>query len=227
MTSCFRISSRTVLKRRNWRRSKKDCMSSMISETSWLPLPSSSAISPRTFHDPVPTCWPPTPKVSPSWSLIRPPILYWSREAALSRLTSVLPSRLARTRFSSSAIFSNSASRSRCLLHGLLELLLGGAPAWRRILGLAHDGRHRQPLRRRARPWLGGAACRRAACRAASSATTPCRRSGGCPARPSTPALLLPRSACRRRWPGSGRPSAAGPTSGGALASVAAPGRPA
>ena len=53
-------------------------------------------------------------------------ILYWSREAALSRLTSVLPSRLASTRFSSSAIFSNSASRSCCLRDRLVHLLLGG-----------------------------------------------------------------------------------------------------
>ena len=90
-------------------------MSSMISETSWLPLASCSAISLSTFATCEPSCWLAAPKVSPIWSVIRPPTLYWSLEAAFSRLTSVLPSRLARTRLSSSATFSNSARRSRCL----------------------------------------------------------------------------------------------------------------
>src|SRR3954471_20075286 len=45
---------------------------------------------------------------------MRPAMVYCCREAALRRLTSVLPSRLARTLLSSFATFSNSASRSRC-----------------------------------------------------------------------------------------------------------------
>src|SRR4029077_10070673 len=56
-----------------------------------------------------------TPKASLTSSPNRPAMRYCKREAAFRRLTSVLPSRLASTRLSSSAIFSNSASRSCCL----------------------------------------------------------------------------------------------------------------
>ena len=107
-------------------------MSSMIIETSWLALASCSDISLRTFAGAVPSLVAATPKAAPTWSLIRPPILDWSREAALSRFESVLPSRLASTRLSSSAIFSNSASRSCCLLDRLVDLLVrrGLRAAW-------------------------------------------------------------------------------------------------
>ena len=47
---------------------------------------------------------------------MRPATLYWNRDAALSRLTRVLPSSSAKTLLSSSATLSNSASKSSCFL---------------------------------------------------------------------------------------------------------------
>ena len=115
MASYSRISSSTALNFMNLRRSKKACMSSMMAETRLALLPFLARPSRRALCEaPSSTSEGATPKASATWSLIRPAILYCCREAALSRLTSVLPSRLARTRLSSSAILSNSASRSCC-----------------------------------------------------------------------------------------------------------------
>src|SRR4051812_6502548 len=88
----------------------------MICETSWLPRASCSDSAARSLTGDPATRVAGTPKVSPTSSPIRPPIFPCVREAALRRLTRVLPSRLASTRLSSSAILSNSASRSFCSL---------------------------------------------------------------------------------------------------------------
>ena len=88
----------------------------MIVDRVWLPFCCCSPISASTFLASGLTRGSTTPKVSPRPSPIRPAIFDCPREAAFSRLTSVLPSRLASTLFSSSAIFSNSASSSSCLL---------------------------------------------------------------------------------------------------------------
>ena len=126
----------------------------------------------------------------------------------MSRLTSVLPSRLASTRFSSSAIFSNSASRSCCLRDGLVHLLLGGAL---RACGVSWPCR---PASSPAAVSLGvlaaalGAACLRRPCRPAAAATTRGRRSRESPAAASWLARLALGRRGRLPEPGPGRPSA-------------------
>ena len=60
---------------------------------------------------------------------MRPATLNCKRDAALSRLTSVLPSSSARTFFNSSATLSNSASRSSCcLIASSILAAAGGGP---------------------------------------------------------------------------------------------------
>ena len=171
---------------------------------------------------------PSTPKAALTWSLIRPPILYWSREAALSRLTSVLPSRLASTRFSSSAIFSNSASRSCCCLTASSTFSSAGDSSASWLLGLAVQRRHREGQPGRLAAALGRRLAARPS-RPAAAATIPGRRSREFPraaclssgfgsdgerlaAGPNLPGhhrLVVVR---RRRWPRSapGPPRAAG-----------------
>src|SRR5262249_31433399 len=69
---------------------------------------------------------PPAPKAAFTWSPRRPAIWFCRRDAAFKRLTSVLPSRLASRRLRSSAILSNSASKSWCLVTASSTFWLAG-----------------------------------------------------------------------------------------------------
>ncbi len=139
------------MKRRNWRRSKYDCMSSMISETSWLPLPSRSAISPRTFHAVAPTVWPADAEGfadlvgDPAADLVLRP------RGRLQSLDQRAPLQVGQDAVEFVGDLLELRQQIALLFEGLVQLLLLGSLR-RRALGvlwLAHEGRHGQPLRRR------------------------------------------------------------------------------
>ena len=104
----------------------------MMIDTSWLPRPSTSDSS---CSGPLPCRFPRRPKFFATCPPSFVATSFCRRDAAFNRLTSVLPSRFASTRFISSDSFSNSASRSRCSSTACSS---GGfAPSWSGWFGLA------------------------------------------------------------------------------------------
>ena len=146
-------------------------MSSMMIETSWLPLAFLLRTSRRG-----PSTAPRRPgrprrrRRRRHWSLIRPPILYWMPRGGLEPLDQRAPFQVGQHAVQLVGDLLELGQQVLLLLDGLVHLLLGGASVGGVFdsLGLPSSGRHRegQPGR------LAAALARRACCSAFSS--------GGC-----------------------------------------------